>query len=234
MASRRARRAHRRRVGLTGARRLRRLDESVRFGTARRRRSVRRRDGGAARAQRDRPVRARDRPQRGVVLRRGARRLRDGALRGRDRHATSPGRWTTRRPSPARCSTSPARSSATTRPRVLDAYEQSIALGRAGAMALMVGRRSRRCRRVCVPAWTIRAGALDALYDGIAHSELHRLSTVVVEVLGAERVDPPAASGGLEPGTVLAGSLLQGALTTINSRSAVEDRGARRGVAGGA
>src|SRR5215207_5635648 len=66
----------------------------------------------------------------------------------------------------------------------LDAYEQSIAFGRTGAMTLMVGP-----ALVGVARLRLRvrdsAGALDALHDGITHSIYVGYRPVVVEVLGA-------------------------------------------------
>jgi hypothetical protein len=102
----------------------------------------------------------------------------------------------------------------------LDAYEQSIALGRTGAMTLMVG-------AALVGVARVRSrtqdpdGALDALHDGITHSIYIGYRPIVVEVLGAS-ASILLQNGRPEPGAVLAGSLLQGALTAINSRSAVE------------
>ena len=67
--------------------------------------------------------------------------------------------------------------------------------------------------------------ALDAVHDGIAHSVHMGYRPVVVEVLGASTA-VLLRLGELACGTVLGGSLLQGALPSINTRS--ESRRRRR------
>ena len=102
----------------------------------------------------------------------------------------------------------------------LAAYEQSIALGRAGAMSLMVGVGFVGVARLR-SRMDDRRRALDALYDGMIHSIYIGYRPVVVEVLGASATIL-LRLGELEPGIVLAGSLLRGALPAINMRSGTE------------
>ena len=108
--------------------------------------------------------------------------------------------------------------------RALDAFEQAIALGRAGAMPMIIGLalvgvarlRSRTRDRVA---------ALEALCDAISYANYVGSRGVVVEVLG-EGADILLRAGEPSTATVLAGSLLQGALLAIivSQRNAELDR----------
>ena len=97
--------------------------------------------------------------------------------------------------------------------RALDAVERAIALGRAGAMPIVVG-----MALVDVARWHSRMGdrvaALEALYDAISYANHAGSRGPVVEVLGAG-AEILLRAGELSAATVLAGSLLQGALLAI-------------------
>ncbi|HXY91114.1 MAG TPA: adenylate/guanylate cyclase domain-containing protein [Acidimicrobiia bacterium] len=101
--------------------------------------------------------------------------------------------------------------------RALDAHEQAIALGRAGAMPTIVG-----LALVCVARLRARmhdrVGALEALDEAISHGGSVGARPVVVDILGASadilvRVAEPSTA------TVVAASLLEGALVAINVSS---------------
>jgi predicted ATPase len=97
--------------------------------------------------------------------------------------------------------------------RALEAYEHAIALGRAGATQLIMGPALVGVARLRSRIHD-RVAALEALYDAISYSTYVGYRPVVVQILGPSaeillRVGEPAT------GTVLAGSLLQGALAAI-------------------
>jgi hypothetical protein len=102
----------------------------------------------------------------------------------------------------------------------LAAYEQSIALGRSGAMSLILGMGLVGVARLRSRMHDPRQ-SLEALHDGLTHSIYLGYRPVVVEVLGQSAVIL-LRNGELEPGTVLGGSLLRGALPAFNVRAEAE------------
>jgi len=99
----------------------------------------------------------------------------------------------------------------------LDAFEQVITLGRAGAMQIIIGPALVGVARLRSRMQDPRR-ALEALYDALSYSDHVGYRPIVVEILG------PSAEillrvGQVELGTVLAGSLLEGALPAINVSS---------------
>lgn len=101
--------------------------------------------------------------------------------------------------------------------RALDAYEQAIALGRAGAAQMIIGPALVGVARLR-SRMQDRVAALEALYEAISYGNYVGSRPIVVEVLGAGadillRVGEPSTA------TVLAASLLQGALLAINVSS---------------
>jgi predicted ATPase len=99
----------------------------------------------------------------------------------------------------------------------LDAFEQVIALGRAGAMQIIIGPALLGVARLRSRMQNPRR-ALEALYNALDYSDHVGYRPIVVEILG------PSAEillrvGQFELGTVLAGSLLEGALPAINASS---------------
>jgi tetratricopeptide (TPR) repeat protein len=101
--------------------------------------------------------------------------------------------------------------------RALDAFEQAIALGRAGGMQMIVGPALVGVARLR-SRMQDRGAALEALYDAISYGNYVGSRPVVVDLLGAGadvllRVGEPSTA------TVLAASLLHGALGAINVSS---------------
>jgi hypothetical protein len=99
----------------------------------------------------------------------------------------------------------------------LDAFEQVIALGQAGAMQVIVGPALVGVARLRSRMQDPRR-ALEALDAALSHSDHVGYRPLVVEVLG------PSAEillrvGQLQLGIVLAGGLLEGALPAINVSS---------------
>jgi predicted ATPase/class 3 adenylate cyclase len=98
--------------------------------------------------------------------------------------------------------------------RALDAYEQAIALGRAGATQIMMGPALAGVARLRSDAQD-RAATLEALHDAITYSSHLGWRPMLAEVLG------PGAEilvrvGERATATVLAGSVLEGVLAEIN------------------
>jgi hypothetical protein len=99
----------------------------------------------------------------------------------------------------------------------LDAYEQTIALGRAGAMPMILGMAAVGVARLR-SGMQDRVAALEALYDAISNANHVGARPPVVDILVAG-VDILMRVGELSTATVLAGSLLQGTLAAINVSS---------------
>jgi predicted ATPase/class 3 adenylate cyclase len=101
--------------------------------------------------------------------------------------------------------------------RALDAYEQTIALGRAGAMPMILGMAGVGVARLRSEMGD-RVGALEALSEAISYANYVGARPPVVEILGAG-VNLLVRAAKLATATVVAASLLQGTLATINVSS---------------
>jgi len=99
--------------------------------------------------------------------------------------------------------------------RALNAYERTIALGRAGAMQLMVGPALVSVARLRSQAHD-RVAALEALHDGLRYSNDVGYRPIVVEALGLA-AETLLTVGELATATVLAGSLFAGTLPELNA-----------------
>jgi hypothetical protein len=99
--------------------------------------------------------------------------------------------------------------------RALDAFEQVLALGRAGAMQMILGLASVGVARLRSEKQE-RVAALEALYDAIGYAYYVGARPPVVEVIGVG-VGILARVGEISTATVLAASLTQDALLAINA-----------------
>jgi predicted ATPase/class 3 adenylate cyclase len=99
----------------------------------------------------------------------------------------------------------------------LDAFEQVIALGRAGAMQIIIGPALLGVARLRSRTQDPHR-ALEALRDALSYSDEVGYRPIVVEILGPS-AEIVLRVGQFELGTVLAGSLLEGALPAINASS---------------
>ena len=99
----------------------------------------------------------------------------------------------------------------------LDAFEQVIALGQAGAMQVLVGPALIGVARLRSRMQDPRR-ALEALYAALSHSDHVGYRPLVVEVLGPS-AEILLRAGQFQLGAVLAGGLLEGALPAINVSS---------------